>query len=125
MTPEELPKLFAAAFNKGEAATLALWLAPDADVITLTGATAEGAEEARAIWVGEFAGIFAAAKLVTGKGRLRSLAAGVSLLTQRYVVAGARDETGAELPRIGCQLTAVLVASGGAWRAVHWALIAV
>ena len=125
MTPEDLPKLFATAFGQGDAATIADWLAADADVVTLTGAVAEGAREAQEIMSGEFAGIFAGAKLVTGKARLRALGPGAAILTQRYVVSGARDEAGRELPRIGCQLTAMLVATREGWRAVNWALIAV
>lgn len=125
MTPDDLPKLFATAFNKGDAETLSSWLVADADVVTLTGATAEGAEEARAIFAGEFAGIFRGAKLVTGKTRLRPLGPGAAVLTQRYVIAGARDESGTELPRIGCQLTAMLLNSRDGWRAINWALIAV
>jgi len=125
MTPEELPKLFAAAFGKGDAATIAAWLTSDADVVSLTGAVAEGAHEAQAIFEGEFAGLLSQAKLVTGKAKLRPLGPGAAILTQRYVVSGARDETGAELPRIGCQLTAMLAATREGWRAVNWALIAV
>ena len=125
MTPDELPKLFAAAFGKGDAATIAGWLAADADVVTLTGGLAEGVQEARAILEGEFAGIFAQAKLVTGKTRIRNLGPGAAILTQRYVIAGARDEAGQDLPRIGCQLTAMLINSRDGWRAVNWALVAV
>ena len=125
MTPEDLPKLYASAFGKGDAETVVAWLAPDADVVTLTGGLAEGAEEARSLMRSEFAGIFAGAKLVSGKGRLRPLGPGASILTQRYVVAGARDEAGAELPRIGCQLTAMLVATREGWRVVNWVLVAV
>lgn len=125
MTPEDLPKLFATAFGKGDAAQIAAWLAADADVVTLTGACCEGAEEARTLMAGEFGGIFATAKLVTGKTRLRPLGPGAAILTQRYVVSGARDESGSELPRIGCQLTAMLLATREGWRAVNWAMIAV
>jgi len=125
MTPEDLPKLFASAFGKGDGATIASWLAADADVVTLTGAVAEGAHEAQAIFDQEFAGLLAHAKLVTGKAKLRPLGPGAAILTQRYVVSGARDEAGTELPRIGCQLTAMLVATREGWRAVNWALIAV
>ena len=125
MTPEELPKLFATAFNAGDAGGLASWLVADADVVTLTGGVAEGAEEARAIFAAEFAGLFRGARLVTGKTRLRALGPGAAILTQRYVIAGARDEAGQEMARIGCQLTAMLIQTRDGWRAVNWALIAV
>ena len=125
MTPDDLPKLFAAAFNKGDAESVAGWLVADADVLTLTGAVAEGAEEARHVLAGEFAGIFAGARLVTGKTKVRVLGPGAAIVSQRYVIAGARDEGGAELPRIGCLLTAMLIATKDGWRAVNWAMVAV
>ena len=118
MTPEGLPKLFAAAFNGQDAGALAGFLADDADVMTLTGAVAESAADAQRLFEGEFAGVFAAARLVTGKTRLRVLGASEVILHQRFVLIGARDATGGEIPRFGAVLTAVLVERSEGWRAV-------
>lgn len=118
MTPEGLPKLFAAAFSGQDAATLAGFLADDADVMTLTGAVAENAADARGLFEAEFAGVFAGARLVSGKTRLRHLGAVGVILHQRFVVIGARDAAGTEMPRFGAVLTAVLVERAEGWRTV-------
>lgn len=118
MTPDDFAKLFAAAFGRGDAAGLAAMLSEDADVLTLTGAVLFGAADAEAAFAAEFAGIFASAKLVTGKMRLRPLGPGAAVLMQRFVVSGARDAAGQELPRFGALLTAVVIAQAQGWRAV-------
>ncbi|MFM2350503.1 MAG: hypothetical protein RIR04_1469 [Pseudomonadota bacterium] len=115
---EDFAKRFAAAFGRQDAAELAQLLAEDADVLTLTGAVAETAAEAEAAFAGEFAGIFAMARLVSGKHRLRVLGPGGAVVTQRFVVSGARDDQGAEMPRFGAVLTAVLTARSTGWQAV-------
>lgn len=115
---EDFAKRFAAAFGRQDAAELAQLLAEDADVLTLTGAVAETAAEAEAAFAGEFAGIFAVARLVSGKHRLRVLGPGGAVVTQRFVVSGARDDQGAEMPRFGAVLTAVLTARSTGWQAV-------
>ena len=79
--PEEFAKLFAGAFGRQDTAALTGFLAEDADVLTLTGAVLETAAEAEAAFAGEFAGIFAAARLVTGKHRLRMLGPGACVVT--------------------------------------------
>ncbi len=117
MTPESFAKLFASAFGRQDAAGMAELLAEDADVLTLTGAILSGAKAAEAAFAGEFAGIFAASRLVTGKVKLRDLGAGVAIVSQRFVVSGAREEAGQDLPRFGALLTAVVTAETG-WRAV-------
>ena len=66
----------------------------------------------------EFAGLSRMARLVTGKTALRPLGPGAAVLHQRFVVTGLRDASGAELPRIGALLTAVLVAKGEGWLAL-------
>lgn len=119
VTPEDFAKAFAAAFGRQDAPALAAMLVEDADVLTLTGAMVESAKEAQAAFAGEFAGIFAAARLVTGKLRIRPLGPGGAVLTQRFVVSGALDDRGRELPRFGAQLTAVLIARSEGWRAVN------
>ena len=115
---EDFAKRFAAAFGRQDAAELAQLLAEDADVLTLTGAVVETAAEAEAAFAGEFAGIFAMARLVSGKHRLRVLGPGGAVVTQRFVVSGARDDQGAEMPRFGAVLTAVLAARSTGWQAV-------
>ena len=115
---EDFAKRFAAAFGRQDAAELAQLLAEDADVLTLTGAVAETAAEAEAAFAGEFAGIFAVSRLVSGKHRLRVLGPGGAVVTQRFVVSGARDDQGAEMPRFGAVLTAVLTARSTGWQAV-------
>lgn len=118
MTPEEFPKRFAAAFAARDGAAIAGWLAGDAEVQTLTGAVAEDAAEAEAAFAAEFAGVFAAARLVTGRLRLHPIGPGAAVLHQRYVVIGAREDHGAELPRFGALMTAVLLKRAEGWRAV-------
>ncbi len=118
MTPEDFAKDFAAAFGRQDAAGIAAMLARDADVLTLTGAMVIGATAAEEAFAAEFAGIFAAARLVTGKLRQRDLVPGVAVLTQRFVISGARDEGSSELPRFGAVLTAVIIMEADGWSAV-------
>ena len=118
MTSEGFVKEFASAFGRQDAGGMAALLVEDADVLTLTGAMLTGAKQAEAAFASEFSGIFAASRLVTGKVKLRNLGPGVSIVTQRFVVSGARDAAGADLPRFGAVLTAVLSAEAG-WRAAN------
>lgn len=119
MNPQDFPKAFANAFGRQDAAGLADLLSADAEVLTLTGAAVTGVKAAEAAFAAEFAGTFAVSRLVTGKTRLRDLGDQVTIVSQRFVVSGARDADKAELPRIGALLTAVLVVEAGAWRAVN------
>lgn len=116
--PEDFAKQFAGAFGRQDAAELAQFLSEDADVLTLTGALVDSASLAEATFAQEFAGIFATARLVSGKNRLRLLGPGAAIVTQRYVVSGARDDQGAEMPRFSAVLTAVLTARSAGWQAV-------
>ncbi|MEO8243214.1 MAG: nuclear transport factor 2 family protein [bacterium] len=118
MTPEDFPKLFATAFAAQNTAALVEMLTADAEVVSLTGALAEDADEARQIFDREFAGTLAKARLVSGRTRLRPIGPGGAVQHQRFVVIGARDEAGKELPRFGAVLTAVLLARAEGWRAV-------
>lgn len=118
MTPENFPKLFAAALASQDAAALVAMLAEDAEVLTLTGALAEDATEAGRAFELEFSGSLSGVRLVSGKNRMRPLGPGGAVLHQRYVVIGARDAAGQELPRFGALLTAVLLARADGWRAV-------
>ena len=117
MTPEDFPKRFAAAFATQDSAAISDFLAGDAVVVTLTGIAAEGRDAAGAALAAEFAGIFAAARLVTGKLKLRPLGPGGMVLHQRFVVTGARDAEGQDMPRFGAMLSAVLLARPDGWRA--------
>ena len=124
MTPEDFPKLFVLAFAMQDSAALVAMLTADAQVVTLTGAVAEDAGQAGRIFDQEFAGIFAAARLITGRNRLRTLGPGGAVVHQRYVVMGARDEFGREVPRFGVVATAVLLATVEGWHAVSLTLSA-
>jgi uncharacterized protein (TIGR02246 family) len=116
VTPENFPKAFAAAFAAQNSAALAAMLAPDAQVVTLTGAVTETADEARAAFDQEFAGTFAGAKLVTGRNRVQAIGPGAAIVHQRYVVMGAKDAAGHDLPRFGILVTMVLLARPEGWR---------
>jgi len=118
MKPEEFAKDFAGAFGRQDAAALAAMLTEDADVLTLTGGVAETASEAETLFADEFAGIFASARLVTGKARMRALGPGAAVINQRFVVSGAKDETGQDLPRFGAVLTVVIIARMDGWHVV-------
>jgi uncharacterized protein (TIGR02246 family) len=118
MTPEDFSRAFAYAFGDRDAAAMAELMAEDGTLQSLTGTWAEGREAARAAFEAEAAGLFSRARLVTGKGTVLPLSADVALLRQRFVVTGAIEETGAEMPRFGAMLVAVLQSDGLNWRAV-------
>lgn len=118
MTPENFPKVFAAAFAAQDSAALAALLAEDVQMVTLTGALAETSIEAKRLFDQEFGGTFATTRIVTGRNQLRLLGPGGAIVHQRFVVIGARDEHGTEIARFGAMLTAVLLARADGWRAV-------
>lgn len=118
MNPEDFARTFATTFAAHDAIAMSALLSQDATTMTLTGQIAEGIEAARLAMSAEFLGIFARARLVSGKGTLRQLCAQITLLTQRYVVTGAVDETGSEQPRFAALLVAVLQEDSGDWRAI-------
>lgn len=118
MTPEDFTRAFAFAFGDRDAAALADLVAPDGTVQSLTGIWAEGRDQARQAFAAETAGIFARARLVSGKGSVLPLSAEHALLRQRFVVTGALEETGAEMARFGAMLVAVLHSDGLNWRAL-------
>jgi len=64
----------------------------------------------------EFSGIFARARLVTGKVLLRDLAPGVVQLHQRFVVSGAQGPDRADLPRFAAMLSVVMVTTAAGWQ---------
>ena len=117
MTPNDFSRAFAVAFGVQDADGLAAYLAEGAQVLTLTGAWADGRKAAKTVLAAEFAGIFARARLVTGKSHLLLLAEPVYLLNQRFVVSGTQGPDGADLPRFAAMLSVVLVASAIGWQA--------
>ena len=108
MTGQDFARRFAAAFGAQDADALAGLIANTGTVLTLSGAWAEGQIAARAAFAAEATGLCARARLVTGKGDARPLGPASALVRQRYVVTGAVDEAGSELPRFGAVLVAVL-----------------
>ena len=118
MTPEDFSRAFAYAFGDRDAAAMAELMTEDGSVQSLTGIWAESREAARTAFDAEATGIFSRARLVTGKGSVLPLAADVALLRQRFVVTGAMEESGDEMPRFGAMLVAVLRSDGLNWRAV-------
>ncbi len=117
MTPQDFPRAFAAAFGAQDADRLVGYLTEDAAVLTLTGAWVEGRTATRDILAAEFSGIFARARLVTGKVQLRQLSGEICLLHQRFVVSGAAAPDGSDLPRFAALLSVVLVAVPSGWNA--------
>ena len=118
MTPAEYARSFAAAFAQQDATAIATLLAAEGMFLTLTGITAETREDVRHAMTQEFNGIFSQSRLVTGKGAVQPLCPDTALVTQRYVVTGAVDETGADLPRFAALLVAVLRNQNDAWQAI-------
>lgn len=118
MTPEDFPRAFASAFSTQDAPALAAMMDVQAELVTPTGQHAEGRDAITEALAAEFAGVFRTARLVKGKLKLRPLGTQAALLTQRYVVAGARDEEGAELPRCSLLLTATIAATPQGWQAL-------
>jgi ketosteroid isomerase-like protein len=115
MKPEEFPRRFASAFAARDIEALTGLFQEDATILGLTGFWAETPEELHEGLAGEAAGIFRNARLVTGKGSLRDLGANASLLRQRYMISGALDEAGTELPRFAAMLVAVMERADEGW----------
>ncbi|MEY4695932.1 MAG: hypothetical protein RIT14_360 [Pseudomonadota bacterium] len=118
MTADDFPRLFASAFCSQDARALAALLAEDAEIVTATGCLADGRDAAEAVLAGEFEGVFRTARLVTGKTRFRVIGPGATMLSQRFVLTGALDAEGAELPRATLLLSAVLAARAKGWQAL-------
>ena len=117
MNAVDFPRRFAAAFVAQDVPALVGLVANGGTALTLTGAWAETPAEIEQAFAAEIAGIFARAKLVTGKGTMRMLGPNSALLRQRYMVSGAIDETGAELPRFAAMLIVVLERQDSDWLA--------
>lgn len=119
MTPLDFPRAFATAFGAQDAAGLAALFAEDGSFHALTGTFAESRAAIQPLCEAEFAGLSRMARLVTGKVSLRKIAPEITLLHQRFVVTGLRDQHGAEMPRVAALLTAVLQVKGESCLALH------
>ncbi len=119
MSLEDFPRRFAQAFTAQDAVGLAALIAPEGTFQSLTGLWAESSDEIESAFAAEAAGIFARARLVTGKAQITMLGPHHALLRQRYTVSGARDQSGADLPRFGAMLVAVLESGAEDWLALN------
>lgn len=124
-TAEDFPRAFSQAFATQSGADIAALLAPDGQGLTLSGQWAEDRAAMESAWAAEFSGLLARARLVTGRVNLRMLGPGAAVLSQRYVVSGALDAAGAEMPRIPAVLAAVIIATTGGWQAVSLSFSAI
>lgn len=117
-SPEDFARAFAAAWSRRDPAELSALFAPDADLLTLTGAWAEGRDQIAEILAQEMAGAFVRARMVTGRGKIRPLAPGVVQIMQRYVLSGIVNEDGSDAGRVGAVLSAVLTEGDEGWQVV-------
>ncbi|MGB7319979.1 MAG: SgcJ/EcaC family oxidoreductase [Albidovulum sp.] len=115
-SPDDFARAFANAWSSRDARAMAALFVKDADFLTLTGVWAEGEKAITATLAGEMAGAFARAKLVTGRGKIRTLAPGVAQIMQRYVLSGIVHADGTDAGRVGAVLSAVLLSGPGGWQ---------
>lgn len=117
-TPEDFPRQFTSLWSARDAAGLAALLTEDADFLSLTGRWCEGRKGIETTLTAEFAGAFARARLVTGKGKFRPLGPGAAVLHQRFVLSGLIGDQGQDMGRIGALMVAVLIAQDAGWQAL-------
>lgn len=115
--PSLYPRHFAAAFGAQDPAGLAALFTEDGSLHSLTGRFLEGRAAIESGMAEEFAGLSRMARLVSGRVSVTPLGDAGAILHQRFVVTGLRDASGAELPRLGALLTAVLVPARDGWQA--------
>ena len=125
MQPEDVPRAFSQAFAVQSGAGIAVLLAEDGLGLTLSGQWVEGRVEAEVAWAAEFAGLLAKARLVTGKTSVKMLGPGAAVVSQRYVVSGALEAEGVELPRFAAVLSATIIARPDGWTAVALSFTAI
>jgi len=118
MSAEDFARSFAAGWIARDAAALAALMTEDADMLSLTGAWSEGRGAITATLRGELQGLFARARLVTGRSKLRMLGTDRAVLHQRFVLSGLRGPEGQDMGRVGALLIAVLEQRPEGWRAV-------
>ncbi len=116
--PDTFARAFSAAWGARDALALAEMFSEDADLLTLTGAWAEGREAIADVLAGELAGAFFRARLVTGRGKLRPIGPGGAVLMQRFVMSGIRNADGSDAGRVGAVLSAVMLAGREGWHVV-------
>ena len=120
--PDQFARAFAAAFGAQDAHAIAAMLMPAAGMLTLTGQWANTPDEAQLLLEAEFAGALGRARLVTGRVALTAVGSDVVVVHQRYVVTGAVDAEGRELPRIAAILAATIAITPEGWRAASLCL---
>ncbi|MFN4173437.1 MAG: SgcJ/EcaC family oxidoreductase, partial [Pseudorhodobacter sp.] len=106
--PAAFPRAFAAAWGARDADALANLITEDGDLLSLTGAHAEGRRAITALFRAELDGAFSQSRLVTGKTRLRPLGGGAAVLVQRFVLSGLVNDAGQDMGRIGALMLATL-----------------
>lgn len=124
VTPDSFSRLFASAFGARDARAMAALLCEDAEALTLTGHWVQGRKAIEAAWQADFAGTLARARLVTGRQTRRAVAPQVALLSQRFVLSGATDSAGHDLPRCAVLLQVALAETADRWSAVSASLAA-
>lgn len=113
--PQDLPRSFALAWGARDLAALAGLFAEDADLLTLTGAWAEGRKAIADVLEAELAGAFARARLVTGRSKWRPIGRDGAMVMQRFVLSGIRHEDGSDAGRVGTVLSAALALTPRGW----------
>lgn len=116
--PDAFARALAGAWIAGDRVTLETLIAPEAEMLSLTGLWCEGRPAILAAMEDERAGTLARARLVSGRATCRAPAPGLNLISQRLVVSGLCDAEGREMPRLGAVLSATLVATPAGWQAV-------
>ncbi|MBC7138187.1 MAG: SgcJ/EcaC family oxidoreductase [Defluviimonas sp.] len=116
--PDQFSRAFSLAWGSRDVAGLAAMFAEDADLLTLTGAWAEGRQAIADVLAGELAGAFARARLVTGRTKLRRVGAEGAVLMQRFVLSGIRHADGSDAGRVGAVLSAVMAPREAGWQVV-------
>lgn len=114
-SPELFARHFAGAWGARDAVGLSEMFLEDADLLTLTGAWAEGRQAIAEVLAGELAGAFSRAKLVTGKAKLRPIGPGGAVVMQRFVLSGIRNADGSDAGRVGAVLSAVMLNNRAGW----------
>lgn len=114
-TPDDFARQFATAWGARDVDGLVGLFSEDADLLTLTGAWAEGRQQIGDVLAGELAGAFARARLVTGKAKVRVLGKETAVVMQRFVLSGIRNPDGSDAGRIGTVLSAVVAPGAGGW----------
>ncbi len=117
-TPEDFPKTFAAAWMARDASALAALFAKDADFVNVAGLWWEDRDDIRAAHHRALTSFFADTRLVTGRTKVRMLAAETALVHQRFLLTGQRLPDGTEGARRTTMMLFVLRDTANGWQAV-------